>query len=108
MSKKPVQFRLNGSDKAVFVEDGQNLLETLRRGIGDFAPKYGCGQGACGVCTSDMASFLDTYSEEVKKRNPMPRRVGHEPPVLRPALDARGSGRADRRPRPRPGTIFHP
>ena len=51
MSRKPLQFRLNGADKAVFVEDGQNLLETLRRGIGDFAPKYGCGQGTCGVCT---------------------------------------------------------
>jgi aerobic carbon-monoxide dehydrogenase small subunit len=51
MSKKPVQFRLNGSDRAVFVEDGQNLLDVLRRGIGDFAPKYGCGQGTCGVCT---------------------------------------------------------
>ncbi len=51
MSKTPVQFRLNGSDKAVFAEGGQNLLDTLRRDIGDFAPKYGCGQGTCGVCT---------------------------------------------------------
>ena len=51
MSKKPVQFRLNGAAKAVFVDDGQNLLDVLRRGIGDFAPKYGCGQGTCGVCT---------------------------------------------------------
>ena len=51
MSKTPVQFRLNGSDKAVFVEGGQNLLDTLRRDVGDFAPKYGCGQGTCGVCT---------------------------------------------------------
>ncbi len=51
MSKAPVQFRLNGSDKAVFAEGGQNLLDTLRRDVGDFAPKYGCGQGTCGVCT---------------------------------------------------------
>ncbi len=51
MTQKPVHFRLNGADKAVFVEDGQNLLDVLRRGIGDFAPKYGCGQGTCGVCT---------------------------------------------------------
>jgi carbon-monoxide dehydrogenase small subunit len=51
MSKKPVQFGLNGADRAVFVDDGQNLLDVLRRGIGDFAPKYGCGQGTCGVCT---------------------------------------------------------
>lgn len=51
MSKIPVQFRLNGRDKAVFVDGGQNLLDTLRRDVGDFAPKYGCGQGTCGVCT---------------------------------------------------------
>jgi len=51
MSRKPVQFRLNGSDRAVFSEEGQNLLDVLRRGVGDFAPKYGCGQGTCGVCT---------------------------------------------------------
>ena len=23
----------------------------LRGGVGDFAPKYGCGQGTCGCCT---------------------------------------------------------
>ena len=51
MSKTPVQFHLNGSDKAVFVEGGQNLLDTIRRDVGDFAPKFGCGQGTCGVCT---------------------------------------------------------
>src|SRR3990172_1733214 len=34
---------------------------------------------ACGVCTSDMATYLDTFSEELKKRRPFPRRVGHEP-----------------------------
>ena len=41
MSKKPVQFTLNGDSKAVFVEDGQNLLDVLRRGVGDLSPKYG-------------------------------------------------------------------
>jgi len=51
MSKKPVQFSLNGDSKAVFVEDGQNLLDVLRRGVGDLSPKYGCGQGTCGACT---------------------------------------------------------
>jgi L-iditol 2-dehydrogenase len=34
---------------------------------------------ACGVCTSDMATYVDSFSEEVKKRRPFPRRVGHEP-----------------------------
>src|SRR5690606_4383491 len=51
MAKKPLQFTLNGSEKAVFTEDGQNLLDLLRRGVGDLTPKYGCGQGACGTCT---------------------------------------------------------
>lgn len=51
MTKKPVQFKLNGADKAVFADDGQNLLDVLRRGIGDLSPKYGCGQGTCGACT---------------------------------------------------------
>ena len=51
MAKKPLQFYLNGSEKALFVEDGQNLLDVLRRGVGDLTPKYGCGQGTCGTCT---------------------------------------------------------
>jgi len=51
MTKTPLQFRLNGADKAVFAEGGQNLLDVVRREIGDFAPKFGCGQGTCGVCT---------------------------------------------------------
>ena len=29
----------------------QNLLMSLRRGVGDLTPKYGCGQGTCGACT---------------------------------------------------------
>jgi aerobic carbon-monoxide dehydrogenase small subunit len=51
MTKTPIQFRLNGSDRAAFADGPENLLNTLRRSLGDFAPKYGCGQGTCGVCT---------------------------------------------------------
>ena len=51
MARMPVQFRLNRSDRAVFVEPAETLLTTVRRGLGDFAPKFGCGQGTCGVCT---------------------------------------------------------
>ena len=51
MAKLPVQFRLNGSNRAAFVEPADNLLLTLRRGMGDFGPKYGCGQGTCGTCS---------------------------------------------------------
>jgi carbon-monoxide dehydrogenase small subunit len=51
MPRLPVQFELNGAPRAAFVEPAANLLDTLRRGIGEFAPKYGCGQGTCGACT---------------------------------------------------------
>ena len=51
MSKTAVQFRHNGRDVAVFVDGGANLLVALREGVGDTSPKYGCGQGTCGVCT---------------------------------------------------------
>jgi carbon-monoxide dehydrogenase small subunit len=49
--KTPVSFTLNGSDRAAFADPGQNLLDFLRRGVGDLSPKYGCGQGTCGACT---------------------------------------------------------
>ncbi|MGF1526638.1 MAG: (2Fe-2S)-binding protein [Candidatus Competibacterales bacterium] len=51
MAKTPIQFQVNGSSKAIFVDDGDNLLEALRREVGDTTPKYGCGQGGCGACT---------------------------------------------------------
>ena len=51
MSKTPVTFTLNGAEAAAFADAGENLLEVLRRGIGDLSPKYGCGQGTCGACT---------------------------------------------------------
>ena len=51
MARTPVQFRHNGVDVAVFVDGGANLLNALRDGVGDTAPKFGCGQGTCGVCT---------------------------------------------------------
>ena len=51
MTFKPVSFTLNGSPKAAFTREGQNLLDFLRRGVGDLSPKYGCGQGTCGACT---------------------------------------------------------
>jgi threonine dehydrogenase-like Zn-dependent dehydrogenase len=34
---------------------------------------------ACGVCSSDMSGYKDSWSEEMKKANPLPRRAGHEP-----------------------------
>lgn len=51
MAKTPISFSLNGAEKSVFVEQGGNLLDELRRNVGDLSPKYGCGQGTCGACT---------------------------------------------------------
>ncbi len=51
MAMKPVTFTHNGEERAAFTEDGQNLLDFLRRAVGDLSPKYGCGQGGCGACT---------------------------------------------------------
>ena len=34
---------------------------------------------ACGVCSSDMSGYKDSWPEEMKKANPFPRRAGHEP-----------------------------
>ena len=51
MAKKPISFVLNGAQTSVFVEQGGNLLDELRRNIGDLSSKYGCGQGTCGACT---------------------------------------------------------
>lgn len=51
MAKTPVAFTLNGSDAALFVDDGASLIDVLRRGAGDLTPKQGCAQGTCGACT---------------------------------------------------------
>ena len=51
MAKTPVTFTLNGAEAAAFADPGANLLDLLRRGVGDLTPKYGCGQGTCGTCT---------------------------------------------------------
>lgn len=73
MASKPVQFTLNGDARAAFTEDGQNLLDLLRRGVGDMTPKYGCGQGTCGTCTViiDGEPYLSciTLAETVEGRS---------------------------------------
>jgi carbon-monoxide dehydrogenase small subunit len=51
MAKVPVQFTLNGDEKAEFVDSGTTLLKTLRDKMGDTSPKGGCHQGTCGACS---------------------------------------------------------
>jgi carbon-monoxide dehydrogenase small subunit len=46
-----LQFRHHGRDVAIFVGGGMSLLGALRDEVGDFSPKFGCGQGGCGACT---------------------------------------------------------
>lgn len=52
--KTPVTLTLNGTERAAFADPGQNLLDFLRRGVGDLSPKFGCGQGTCGAFTVKM------------------------------------------------------
>ena len=51
MAKVPVQFTLNGEEKAEFVDSGATLLKVLRDKLGDTSPKGGCHQGTCGACS---------------------------------------------------------
>jgi len=51
MAKVPVQFTLNGEEKAEFVDSGATLLKVLRDKLGDTSPKGGCSQGTCGACS---------------------------------------------------------
>lgn len=57
----------------MFVEDGQNLLEVLRREVGDMTPKLGCAQGSCGSCTvlidGEQHVACLTLSESVEGRS---------------------------------------
>lgn len=51
MKQVPIQFRLNGEERAEFVPSGTTLIALLREKIGIHSPKIGCYQGACGCCT---------------------------------------------------------
>ncbi len=58
MAKVPVQFTLNGDEKAEFVDSGATLLNVLRAKMGDTSPKGGCNQGTCGSCSVIMNGEL--------------------------------------------------
>ncbi len=92
MAKKPVSFTLNGSPRAAFTDEGQNLLDFLRRVLGDLSPKYGCGQGACGACTVtiDGATHLAclVLAETVEGREVRTAAGLAKGPMLDPLQDA--------------------
>jgi carbon-monoxide dehydrogenase small subunit len=91
MALKPVTFTLNGEARAAFTEDGQTLLELLRRGVGDLSPKYGCGQGTCGACTVlvDGAPHLSCLmlGESIQGRS-VDTAAGLAAPALHPLQEA--------------------
>lgn len=46
--------RINGTDRPVDAVDDLPLLYVLRDLLGVVGPKYGCGVGICGACTSHL------------------------------------------------------
>jgi carbon-monoxide dehydrogenase small subunit len=51
MARIPLQFTVNGSEAAEFVEPGALLIDVLRDKLGLTSVKSGCNQGTCGACT---------------------------------------------------------
>ena len=51
MARIPIEFTLNGQEKAEFVDGGATLLKVLREKAGDMSAKGGCHQGTCGACS---------------------------------------------------------
>ena len=49
-----ISFVLNGINETLAVSPGDRLLDVLRDRLGLTSPKYGCGRGECGACTSLM------------------------------------------------------
>jgi aerobic carbon-monoxide dehydrogenase small subunit len=48
---KEVEFRLNGNQMQMNMEDHWTLLHLLREELGMTGTKEGCGSGECGACT---------------------------------------------------------
>lgn len=51
MTKKSVNFTVNGEPQEVLVEPNALLLHILRDDLGLTGTKYSCGTGQCGSCT---------------------------------------------------------
>ena len=47
-------FELNGNRVSVDADNDEELLWVLRDRLGVHGPKYGCGTGLCGACTSHI------------------------------------------------------
>jgi isoquinoline 1-oxidoreductase subunit alpha len=49
-----ITFTLNGRTVSVNADDDEELLWVLHDRLGVKGPKYGCGMGLCGACTSHI------------------------------------------------------
>ncbi len=46
-----ITLKVNGQDKALYVEPRRTLLDALRKDLGLTGTKRGCDEGTCGACT---------------------------------------------------------
>lgn len=53
-----ITFTVNGSPVTIDAENDDELLYLLRDRLGVTGPKYGCGVGVCGACTSHQDGDL--------------------------------------------------
>jgi aerobic-type carbon monoxide dehydrogenase small subunit (CoxS/CutS family) len=49
-----IAFLLNGASVSIDADTEDDLLWILREQLGVTGPKYGCGVGLCGICTSHV------------------------------------------------------
>src|SRR5947207_8226652 len=69
-----VELEVNGAERALEVEPGEFLSETLRERLGLTGLKVACGMGECGACTvlldglavySCLALTVETHGRQV-------------------------------------------
>lgn len=51
MSRRTINFSLNGRSATAEIDTHQNLTEVLQENFGLFGARESCGQGLCGCCT---------------------------------------------------------
>ena len=49
--KRLITLKVNGQEKAIYIEPRRTLLDALRQDLGLTGTKKGCDEGTCGACT---------------------------------------------------------